>query len=91
MRESGRWPASFDRLWEGLQQRYGRQQGTREMIELLQFGKRHGYDQLQKAVELALELGCSDTGAVRYLLGAEGRQRPEPEPVDVGALAGGHL
>jgi len=86
-RQQGRWPASYDALWQRLVQRYGRQNGTREMIELLQFGKRHGYDQLQKAVELALELGCSDTGAVRYLLGAEGRQRPEPEPVDVGALA----
>jgi hypothetical protein len=86
-RQQGRWPASYDALWQRLMQRYGRQNGTREMIELLQSGKRHGYDELQKAVESALELGCSDTGAVRYLLGAEGRQRPEPEPVDVGALA----
>ena len=86
-REQGRRPAGYDALWQKLMLRYGRQNGTREMIELLQLGKRHGYDQLQKAVESALELGCSDVGAVRYLLGAEGRQRPEPEPVDVGALA----
>ena len=74
-------------LWQRLTQRYGRQNGTCEMVELLQLGKRHGYERLQKAVEMALELGCSDVGAVRYLLGAEGRQRPQPEPVDVGALA----
>jgi transposase len=86
-RQQGRWPASYDALWQRLMQRPGRQNGTREMIELLQFGKRHGYDQLRKAVETALELGCSDAGAVRYLLGAAGRQRPEPEPVEVGALA----
>jgi hypothetical protein len=86
-RQQGRWPASYDALWQRLMQRYGRQNGTREMVELLQLGKQHGYHQLQKAVEAALELGCSDVGAVRYLLGAEGRQRPQPEPVDVGALA----
>ncbi len=86
-RQQGRWPASYDALWQKLTHRYGRQNGTREMVELLQLGKRHGFDQLQKAVESALELGCSDGGAIRYLLGAEGRQRPQPEPVDIGALA----
>ena len=86
-RQQGCWPASYDTLWQRLMQRYGRQNGTREMIELLQLGKKHGYDQLQKAVTSALELGCSDVGAVRYLLGAAGQQRPRPEPVDVGARA----
>ena len=86
-RQQGRWPAGYDALWQKLMLRYGRQNGTREMIELLQLGKRHGYDRLQKAVESALDLGCSDVGAVRYLLGAEGRQRPQPEPVEIGALA----
>jgi transposase len=86
-RQQGRWPASYDALWQRLMLRYGRQNGTREMVELLQLGKKHGYERLQKAVASALELGCSDVGAVRYLLGAEERQRPEPEPVDVGALA----
>jgi transposase len=86
-RQQGRWPASYDAFWHKLMQRYGRQNGTREMVELLQFGKRHGYDQLQKAVETALDLGCSDAGAVRYLLGAEGQQRPQPEPVEIGTLA----
>src|ERR1035437_727889 len=31
----GRWPASFDRFWETLQQRRGKQGGTRAMIEVL--------------------------------------------------------
>lgn len=34
-RAQGRWPASFDRFWEKLQQRRGRQDGTRAMIEVL--------------------------------------------------------
>ena len=34
-RERGRWPESFDRLWQSLRERHGQQAGTREMIELL--------------------------------------------------------
>ena len=34
-RERGRWPESFDRLWQSLDERHGRQAGTRAMIELL--------------------------------------------------------
>ena len=34
-RERGRWPESFDRLWQSLRERHGRQAGTRAMIELL--------------------------------------------------------
>lgn len=67
-RERGRWPEGFDRLWQGFQQRYGRQAGTREMIELLRQGKQQGWDRLKKAVEQALSLGCSDAAAVRHLL-----------------------
>jgi len=67
-RERGRWPAGFDRLWQGFQQRYGRQAGTREMIEMLRQGKQQGWDRLKNAVEQALSLGCSDAAAVRHLL-----------------------
>ena len=35
-RKLGRWPASYDLLWHGLMQRYGKQEGTKEMILLLQ-------------------------------------------------------
>jgi hypothetical protein len=45
-REQGRWPAEYDRFWEGLQERHGRSAGTRQMIELLGLGKKHGYDRL---------------------------------------------
>src|SRR2546422_4438332 len=34
-RERGRWPESFDRLWQSLRERHGPQAGTRAMIELL--------------------------------------------------------
>lgn len=67
-RQRGRWTAGFDRLWQAFQQRYGRQAGTREMIELLRQGKQQGWDRLQHAVEQALSLGCTDAAAVRHLL-----------------------
>jgi transposase len=67
-RLQGRWPNSFDRFWDGLRERHGRQDGTRAMIEILQLGRDHGYERLCKVVEQALETGGSDVGAIRYLL-----------------------
>src|SRR5271170_387261 len=32
-RQAGRWPESFDRLWQALNMRHGRQHGTRQIIE----------------------------------------------------------
>ncbi len=40
-----------------LMDRNGRQDGTRQMIELLRLGKVHGYETLRQAVESALEMG----------------------------------
>jgi transposase len=67
-RERGLWPESFDRLWQSLRERHGKQAGTREMIELLRLGPRHGWETLKKTVEQALTLGCTDAAAVRHLL-----------------------
>jgi hypothetical protein len=67
-RESGRWPPSFDRLWQSLERRVGKQAGTRTMIELLQQGSKQGWERLRQAVEQALNLGCTDAAAVRHLL-----------------------
>jgi hypothetical protein len=46
-RENGHWPESFDRLWQSLERRKGKQAGTRSMIELLQQGSRHGWEKLK--------------------------------------------
>ena len=67
-RQQGRWPVSFDRLWESLQSRLGKAEGTREMIELLLLGRKLGQRRLKEAIEKALLLGCTDAAAVRYLL-----------------------
>lgn len=69
-RREGRWTPAYDELWQSLQQRHGRQDGTRLMIELLQEGRRTGYARLSAAIELALRLGTREASAVRYLLKA---------------------
>jgi transposase len=86
-RRQGRWPASYDRLWQRLIERQGRQQGTREMIELLKLARREGYGRLEQAVSLALSLECWDAAAVRYLMVNESVQPRRREPVEVGVLA----
>ena len=53
-RAQGRWPASFDRFWEKLRQRRGRQDGTRAMIDVLLLGRHAlmrllpGYDAISR-------------------------------------------
>src|ERR1039458_2918946 len=84
--ERGRWPEIFDRLWLSLQERHGKQVGTREMIELLTLGKRYGWDRLQQAVEKALGLGCTDAAAVRHLLTATELSRPRNELLELNGL-----
>ena len=86
-RAQGRWPASFDRFWESLKQRRGKQPGTRAMIDVLLLGRQYGYPQLQAAIEQALDLSCIDGAAVRLLLEAEGiGNRDAREAIEVGAL-----
>jgi hypothetical protein len=64
-----------------------RQNGTREMVEVIKLGKKHGHDHLRIAVEAAGELGCADSGAILYLLDTEKLKRKNPELMDVGELA----
>lgn len=87
-RAQGKWPASFDRLWEELQQRRGKREGTRAMIELLQWGRRHGHEALREAVEKTVAMGCMDVSAVvLWLQGREEERRPAAEPVEIGELS----
>lgn len=86
-RHKGRWPASYDDIWDQLMIRNGKQNGTRRMIELLQLGKTHGQDKLRQAVESALEMGSCDVSTVRYLMTADKLDRVPGEPIDVGTLS----
>lgn len=87
-REQGRWPESYDRLWRSLEARCGRQEGTREMIALLQLGRQRGWPHLRRAIEEALELGATDGAAVRHLLlrSTESWQHAPGEALELGEL-----
>jgi hypothetical protein len=85
-RKLGRWPESYDRFWQALIARHGRQAGTKEMIGLLQLGRVHGPAKLLAAIDAALVLGCTDEAAVRHLVTAQSLERVRPEAVEVGAL-----
>jgi hypothetical protein len=87
-RAQGRWPASYDRFWGVLKEREGKQAGTRAMIDVLLLGREYGAGPVRRAVEEALELGCSNVGAIRYLLNVPNpEQRPAAQPVDIGVLS----
>lgn len=87
-RAQGKWPESFDRFWETLRRRHGRQPGTRAMIEVLLLGRRHSAARLRAVVEEAVTLGVSDVAAIRYLLDQEPQDvRPCPEAIEIGRLA----
>ena len=48
----------------------------------------YGAARVRRAVEEALELGCSNVGAIRYLLNVPNlEQRPAAKPVDIGVLS----
>jgi hypothetical protein len=85
-RRAGKWPASYDRLWEALMERQGKQAGTKAMIALVQLGRQHGHAALRTAIETALAAGCHDVAAVRQLLAGDALRHPVPEPMEQAAL-----
>jgi hypothetical protein len=82
----GRWPSSYDRFWDGLIRRRGKQQGTREMIAILKLDRLHGSLKLRQAIESAMDLGCHHLAAVQYLLTADTLSRSVPQMVEIGLL-----
>ena len=86
-RESGRWPACYDALWERLRARHGRREGTRAMVAVVALGREFGHDRLRAAVAQAVALGACDAAAVRYLLTEAALRKAPPEPIEVGELA----
>lgn len=85
-RQACLWPPSFDRIWQALIERHGKQSGTRQMIDLLKLSHKHGHCKLQKAIELALDHNCYDAAAVQHLLNAEQLRRASCEVMDLGGL-----
>ena len=58
------------------------------MIDVLLLGREYGAVRVRRAVEEALELGCSNVGSIRYLLNVHSLEdRPTAKPLDIGALS----
>jgi hypothetical protein len=65
-RAQGRWPESFDRLWEELKKRRGKQDGPRSMIDLLLLGRAHRLGAVIPAQTADFDLRQHASGS-RYL------------------------
>jgi transposase len=86
-RQAGRWPACYDELWDRLNARHGKQNGTRAMVAVVALGREFDHDRLHAAVTSAVSLGACDVSAVRYLLTAATLHKTQPVLIDVGELA----
>lgn len=76
-----RWPESYDRLLQRLQEARPEGQGVKEFLEVLKLHQDHPGEQVEQAVKTALELGAAHLDGVRLCL----RQLNEAEP-PTGAL-----
>jgi transposase len=86
-RAQGRWPESYDRLWELMAGKQGRQAGARAMVAVIRMGREFGHAKLEATVVEALELGCTDVAAIRHLLMTDQLQHVAQETIEIGVLA----
>jgi transposase len=66
-REQGRWPESFDDLWEKIAERVGPSEAAKQMVDVLLLCREHGPAQVELAVRGALTAGSYDGRAVAVL------------------------
>jgi len=70
-----------------LNVRHGKQDGTRQMIDLLKLAKQqNGHGRLRAAIETALATGCTDAAAVQHLFNSPNLNRRPCEAIDIGSL-----
>jgi transposase len=80
-REHGRWPASFDALWQALSERVGSSEAARQIVDVLLLCREHDPAAVELAVRGALAAGAIDGRAVALLV--DRQQRPTPEPLEL--------
>jgi hypothetical protein len=67
-RDRDEWPPAYDHLWSRFRDRHGDADGTRQLVDVLMLLRAHAPGDVHLAVEMAVDLGCSDAGAVAVLL-----------------------
>ncbi|MCA9566285.1 MAG: IS21 family transposase [Myxococcales bacterium] len=97
-RDRACWPACYDALWSRMRRKHGESAGTREMVDVLFLLRSHEVGDVQTAVEMALQLGCSDAGAIAVLVRQLAMPDIERAPLeglgeldDIGTPASGDL
>jgi transposase len=78
-RARGRWPASFDQLWQQIERRYGASEAARQLVDVLLLCRELGPDRVELAVRGALAAGAHDGRAVALL--ARRGERPAQLPL----------
>jgi transposase len=86
-RDRGDWPACFDELWTRIQERSGRQDAARQMVDVLMLCREHGPEPVELAVRGALAAGAHDGRAVAVLVNRTTRPQAAALEIDAG-LAG---
>ena len=80
-RDRGTWPDCFDGLWAGLDERYGRSEAARQMVDVVLLCRDHGPAVVELAVRGALTAGAINGPAVAILARraqSTGRAIPPP-------------
>jgi len=86
-RDRDEWPAAYDVLWSRLRQRFDEPESVRQMLVVLMMHREAPADAVLVAVELAIEHGCYDAGAISVLLRQlSADQRPDRPLQGLGAL-----
>ena len=78
-RDRGEWPEDFDLLWRALEERHGRPEAARQMVDLLALTDELGAECVALACRGALAAGALDARAVAVL--ARRAERPDPPPL----------
>jgi transposase len=81
-RDRGDWPSCFDELWTAIQERSGRQEAARQMVDVLLLCREHDAEQVELAVRGALAAGAHDGRAVALLAGRSARPQPPALEID---------
>lgn len=81
-RDRGDWPGCFDQLWTAIQERSGRQEAARQMVDVLLLCREHPAAQVELAVLGALAAGAHDGRAVALLAGRQARPQPAALEID---------
>jgi len=81
-----KWPATYEKLLSGLQQKKSDGQGIREFIAILKLHQSHPTDQVEQAVAAAVQTGMLSLDGVMYHLQRLSAPLPMTRPLNLSHL-----